>query len=108
VFPQGDNSTYSETLFPYLLSALPHGITLWHGLSDGLLLSLGDRITIQNLTWAGAQGFQEPPTTPLVVGGLQKGIYHTERNLTYIEVNDAGHTIPEDQPGEIFACCDTW
>jgi carboxypeptidase D len=91
VFSGGnDRSAYSETLFPSLLATLPRGITLWHGLIDGILLSLGDRITIQNLTWGGAQGFQTAPTTPLLLNGVQKGIQHTERNLTYLEVNNAG------------------
>ncbi|TFK57058.1 alpha/beta-hydrolase [Heliocybe sulcata] len=99
VFVNGnDDSPYTETLFPHLLSTLPRGITLWHGLDDAILFSLGDRITIQNLTWNGVQGFQSPPSTPLLLDGTQKGIYHSERNLTYIEVNSAGHMIPEDQP----------
>ncbi|TFY50429.1 hypothetical protein EVG20_g11523, partial [Dentipellis fragilis] len=98
VFPNGDFSPYSERLLPDLLAKLPRGITLWHGLLDALLLNMGDRLTIQNLTWNGAQGFSAPPTTPLVVGGSQKGVYHSERNLTYVEVDGAGHMIPEDQP----------
>ncbi|EPQ61415.1 hypothetical protein GLOTRDRAFT_30246 [Gloeophyllum trabeum ATCC 11539] len=80
VFVNGnDNSAYTEALFPHLLSTLPRGITLWHGLDDAILFSLGDRITIQNLTWNGAQGFQAPPTTPLLLGNTQKGVYHSER-----------------------------
>ncbi|KZT30601.1 alpha/beta-hydrolase [Neolentinus lepideus HHB14362 ss-1] len=99
VFVDGnDESAYTETLFPHLLATLPHGVTLWHGLDDAILFNLGDRITIQNLTWNGAQGFQTAPTTPLLLNGAQKGIYHSERNLTYIEVNSAGHMIAEDQP----------
>jgi carboxypeptidase D len=99
VFVNGnDNSPYSETLFPHLLATLPRGVTLWHGLDDAILFDLGDRVTIQNLTWGGVQGFQTAPSTPLVVDGSQKGIYHSERNLTYLEINGAGHMIPEDQP----------
>ncbi|TFY81745.1 hypothetical protein EWM64_g2266 [Hericium alpestre] len=93
-----DDSPYSETLFPDLLSRLPRGLTLWHGLLDSLLLNVGDRTTIQNLTWNGAQGFSKPPTVRLVVNGTQRGAYQSERGFTYIEVNGAGHMIPEDQP----------
>ncbi|KII93733.1 hypothetical protein PLICRDRAFT_35954 [Plicaturopsis crispa FD-325 SS-3] len=95
---QADDSAYSETLFPHLLDVLPRGITLWHGLDDSILFNIGDRVTIQNLTWAGSQGFSAPPSTPLKLNGTQKGVYHTERNLTYIEVDAAGHMIPQDQP----------
>lgn len=50
-----DPSAYTETLFPHLLSVLPRGITLWHGLDDAILMNEGDRMTIQNLTWGGLQ-----------------------------------------------------
>ncbi|QRV95480.1 Serine carboxypeptidase [Ceratobasidium sp. AG-Ba] len=98
VFPNGDDSAYTETLFPDLLDRLPKGFSLWHGLVDSILFSGGTRITIQNLTWGGQQGFQEPITTPLMVNGAQRGVYHTERKLTYIEFDNAGHMIPQDQP----------
>ncbi|QRV95482.1 Serine carboxypeptidase [Ceratobasidium sp. AG-Ba] len=93
-----DGSGYSETLFPDLLSRLPKGFSLWHGLLDAKLLSEGTRITIQNLTWAGHQGFQKPIKTPWTVNGTKHGLYHTERKLTYIEFDNAGHMIPQDQP----------
>ncbi|KAG8693432.1 hypothetical protein FRC08_009112 [Ceratobasidium sp. 394] len=93
-----DNSKYSETLFPDLLHRLPKGFSLWHGLVDSILFSEGTRITIQNLTWGGQQGFQKPITTPLVVDGKRHGVYHTERKLTYIGFDNAGHMIPQDQP----------
>ncbi|EJD42740.1 alpha/beta-hydrolase [Auricularia subglabra TFB-10046 SS5] len=93
-----DLSPPSEVTFPALLASLPRGIMLWHGLDDAVLLSNGSRLTIQNLTWGGVQGFQTAPYTPLILDGAVKGVHHTERNLTYIEVENAGHMIPEDQP----------
>lgn len=68
-----DPSEYSETLFPGLIAGLPRGMTLWAGLDDMLLLANGTRITIQNLTWAGAQGFQTPITEPIVFGNKTRG-----------------------------------
>ncbi|KAG9090428.1 hypothetical protein FS749_000535 [Ceratobasidium sp. UAMH 11750] len=93
-----DDSPYSETLFPDLLQRLPKGFSLWNGLFDSIVFSEGTRITIQNLTWGGQQGFQTPITTPFVVGGNRYGVYHTERKLTYIQFDNAGHKIPQDQP----------
>ncbi|CAE7146091.1 unnamed protein product [Rhizoctonia solani] len=97
-----DYSNYTETLFPSLLSQLPKGFSLWHGLEDSLLISEGTRVMIQNLTWGGSQGFTQPPTTPLIVNGERKGVYRTERKLTYIEFDNAGHMIPQDQPAAAF------
>ncbi|CAE6478473.1 unnamed protein product [Rhizoctonia solani] len=95
---QRDYSDYTETLFPSLISKLPKGFSLWQGVDDALLLSEGTKIMIQNLTWGGSQGFTKPPTTPLIIGGEKKGVYRTERKLTYIEFENAGHMIPQDQP----------
>lgn len=61
-----------------------------HGDLDFLLMHQGTELAIQNMTWAGAQGFQEPPSTPLVVDGAEKGYTHTERNLTFTLVNGSG------------------
>ncbi|QRV95479.1 Serine carboxypeptidase [Ceratobasidium sp. AG-Ba] len=93
-----DNSAYSESLFADLLANLPKGFSLWHGALDGILFSEGTKLAIQNLTWAGQQGFKKPITTPLIINGQQYGLYHTERKLTYIEFSGAGHMIPQDQP----------
>jgi len=99
VFKNGiDDSAYSETLLPRLLATLPRGVTLWHGLDDSILMNEGDRITIQNLTWGGLQGFQKPITTKLVLDGATVGVWHSERKLTYLEIEDAGHMIPQNQP----------
>ncbi|EJD40245.1 alpha/beta-hydrolase [Auricularia subglabra TFB-10046 SS5] len=84
-----DSSPFSEVLFPGLISAMPRGLTLWHGLDDMNALANGTRLTIQNLTWAGAQGFQTAPSIP---------IFHSERGLTYYEIENAGHYIPTNQP----------
>ncbi|EJU03580.1 alpha/beta-hydrolase [Dacryopinax primogenitus] len=93
-----ESAVYSETLLPELVDRLPGGVTLWHGVLDALLLAEGDRLTIQNLTWGGEQGFQEEPHTPLYLGREKKGLWHEERGLTYVEVYDAGHMVPQDQP----------
>ena len=84
-----------------------------HGLLDFLLIANGSLVTIQNMTWNGAQGFQSAPRDPFFVpyhDGLQQvsnriahipfvqdagagllGTTHTERGLTWVAVNGAGH-----------------
>jgi carboxypeptidase D len=73
-----------ETLLPYILSEIP--VVLWHGLEDAILFDLGDRFMIQNLTWNGAQGFHSPPTTPITLDGIKRGVFHHERGLSYAEI----------------------
>ena len=61
---------------------------------DGLLLTNGTLLSIQNMTWNGKLGFQEPPSTPVIVnvpdlhnyqGGYQgeMGKQHYERGLLW-------------------------
>ncbi|KAL8684252.1 MAG: hypothetical protein Q9218_008367, partial [Villophora microphyllina] len=97
-----------------------------HGLLDFVLISNGTLLTIQNMTWNGAQGFQTRPSsvknafTPYHDGFAQLinftasapfiqdagagllGTVHSERGLTYTEVLLAGHLIPWFTPGVAY------
>lgn len=93
-----DKSPYSSTILPGLIEALPRGVTLWHGLDDIFVLANGTRLTIQNMTWGGLQGFQTPITQQIIFDGKPNGVQHSERGLTYYEIENAGHMVPTDQP----------
>ncbi|KAI0317696.1 alpha/beta-hydrolase [Amylostereum chailletii] len=104
VFPNGDASD------PSALSVLPNVIeksersVIVHGTADFILLSDGSRVAIQNMTWNGQQGFQTPITDDsFIVDGMGAlGTSHTERGLTYYEVNLSGHMVPQDSPVAAF------
>lgn len=128
MFPDGDGSV------PSSLGPLPSVIErtnntiIGHGFLDFLLFANASLITIQNMTWNGAQGFQTPPSKtqnfyvpyhqslgvieslaenaiPHVqpqydtAGAGWQGTWHTERGLTFVTVNLAGHQIPQYVPG---------
>ena len=102
------NGTDGST--PSGLSVLPHVIerlnrtVIGHGLLDMILIANGTRLMIQNMTWNGAQGFQKAPSDEFFVpyhselslstlaGAGVFGTTHTERGLTYVEVNLSGHS----------------
>ncbi|KAH8806068.1 serine carboxypeptidase [Xylogone sp. PMI_703] len=126
LFPEGDRSVPSSVgPLPSVIERT-NNVIIGHGLLDFLLFSNGSLITIQNMTWNGAQGFQSPPSdTPnfyvpyhqsleLIVevadepgapviydtaGGGFQGTWHTERGLTFVTVALAGHEIPQYVPG---------
>ncbi|KAH0586845.1 Serine-type carboxypeptidase F [Termitomyces sp. J132] len=93
VFPNGDAS------LPSALSVLPNVIennnrtVIIHGLADFILIAEGTRIVIQNMTWNGEQGFQTPISNDsFIIDGVGSlGTVHTERGLTYVEVELTGH-----------------
>lgn len=131
LFPEGDLSV------PSSIGPLPsviertNNVLIGHGLLDFLLFSNGSLITIQNMTWNGAQGFQSAPSdtpnffvpyhqslgliqkyadeglpnTPAIydtAGAGFQGTWHTERGLTFVTVTLAGHEIPQYVPGAAY------
>ncbi|KAF9558385.1 alpha/beta-hydrolase [Agrocybe pediades] len=104
VFPHGDGS------LPPAFSVLPSVIeknnrtVIVHGLADFILIAEGTRIVIQNMTWHGQQGFQTPIANDsfLVDGIGALGTTHTERGLTYYEVELSGHMVPQYSPVAAF------
>lgn len=110
---EGDQSVPSALgPLPRVIEAT-NNVLIGHGWYDYLLFMNGSLVTIQNMTWNGAQGFQKPPTEPLFVpytsaldtianqeagipwnnnaGGGILGTAHTERGLTFSSVYGSGH-----------------
>lgn len=70
-----------------------------------VLIANGTLLGIQNMTWGGAQGFQTKPSDKFFVpyhedfaagtlaGAGFFGTTHTERGLTWVEVEMAGHMV---------------
>ena len=127
----GDGSSPSSfDPLPRVVEAT-NNVIVGSGLYDYLLLTNGTLMTLNNMTWNGQQGFssspwagddffvpynpsigfvveeteQQPvPATPvgLVAGGGFLGKTHTERGLTFVTVNQAGHEIPQYVPGAAY------
>ncbi|PWN38481.1 alpha/beta-hydrolase, partial [Meira miltonrushii] len=67
---------------------------IMNGDLDGLLITNGTSLALQNLTWNNAQGFSKPPVTPLYdLEGNQKAVSTHERGLSYATVPGAGHMV---------------
>jgi len=108
-----------------------NNVIVGSGMLDYLLLMNGTLMALNNMTWNGQQGFsssplkgddffvpynpsigfvvqetneQPIPATPvgLVAGGGLLGKTHTERGLTFVTVDLAGHEIPQYVPGASY------
>lgn len=77
-----------------------------------LIPSNGTLFSLQNTTWKGAMGFSKPPTqkliipaatgefsTPYVPGASgEMGRWVSERGVTFVDVDGAGHEVPQYNP----------
>ncbi|KAK7676938.1 hypothetical protein QCA50_020056 [Cerrena zonata] len=102
--PEGDASIQpAATVLPNAIEKSER-VVIVHGTADFYFMTEGTRIVIQNLTWNGLQGFQTPiEDESFIVDGVGSlGTSHTERNLSYVEVNLAGHMVPQFSPKAAF------
>ncbi|KAH9483197.1 putative serine carboxypeptidase [Psilocybe cubensis] len=104
VFPKGDGSLPPAfTVLPNVIEKSKRTVIV-HGLADFILIAEGTRIVLQNMTWNGLQGFQTPiANDSFIVDGVGAlGNTHTERGLTYFEVDLSGHMVPQYSPKAAF------
>lgn len=104
VFPNGDASPdVALGILPKVIEKNERTVVV-HGLADYVLIAEGTRIVIQNMTWGGAQGFQQPiANDSFIVDGIGAyGTSHTERGLTYVEMVITGHMVPQFSPAAGF------
>ncbi|KAK3995053.1 hypothetical protein QBC44DRAFT_284776 [Cladorrhinum sp. PSN332] len=90
-------------------------VIIAHGALDSILFANGTLMAIQNMTWGGVQGFQHRPDRPFYVPdyfiadqskvGAGSGVFGStvsERGLTYVGVDVAGHEIPQYAPSAAY------
>lgn len=117
-------SLFSDESVDSIIHALPrvieatNRVLIGNGDYDMQVPTNGTLLSIQNMTWNGALGFQSAPSTPvniqvpeLVYGGRLTdsgtgniggqgimGTQHFERGLMWAEVFQATHYVPLSQP----------
>ncbi|KAH7096676.1 Alpha/Beta hydrolase protein [Auriculariales sp. MPI-PUGE-AT-0066] len=83
---------YANAILPTLIDSgkLPGGVHIVNGLDDATVMANGTRLVLQGMSWGGKQGFQSEPKEKWTVDGQEVGLRHSERGLTYYEVDSAG------------------
>ncbi|KAG9307126.1 hypothetical protein G9A89_016954 [Geosiphon pyriformis] len=92
-----DNSLVTVNLIPELTKFIK--VVIWNGDKDAAINHIGVEWAIGNMTWGGKSGFENSKMQPIFdTNHKQVAQSQTERNLTYVLVNDAGHFLHSDQP----------
>ncbi|KAI7853199.1 serine carboxypeptidase-domain-containing protein [Circinella umbellata] len=94
----GTNSKSAYSMIPEILNEIP--ILLFSGDQDLICNVLGTQYLIGNMTWNGAQGFEEAKVENWFIDNKTVGSYTEARNLTLVIINDGSHMVPYDKPIE--------
>ncbi|KAG0055259.1 Cell death protease [Gryganskiella cystojenkinii] len=79
-------------------------VTLYTGLLDSVVPHTLTEAALRVMKWKGHQGFQHSKMTaatmtPIKIKGHKNiGTYHSERGMSYVVFNNAGHMVPRDEP----------
>jgi len=73
-------------------------VLIWAGDADWICNWKGNLYTADNLRFSGHDEFKAKKLAKFTVNGKHKGDYKTVRNLSYLRVFNAGHTVMAYQP----------
>jgi carboxypeptidase D len=116
VFLNGTDTSLPSTLSGTLAHVIDatQNVVVGHSALDVILLANGTLLALQNMTWGGVQGFQARPDQPFYVpaNGMTTastlaaagvfGSLVSERGLTYVAVDLAGHMVPQYAPSAAY------
>ncbi|XWW94694.1 hypothetical protein V2A60_002640 [Cordyceps javanica] len=93
---------------PDLLAKIP--VLIYAGDADYICNWLGNRAWTKALEWPGKAAFNKAPEQPLKLGGSGKeyGKVTHSGNFNFMQIYQAGHMVPEDQPEHSLDFFNRW
>jgi carboxypeptidase C (cathepsin A) len=73
-------------------------VLVYSGMWDLICDYLGGESWLEQMVWPGQQAFNSAPYKNWMVNGVLAGHARVAYNLTWLEVEQAGHMVPHDQP----------
>merc|ERR1719491_1552698 len=73
-------------------------VLIYAGDCDFMVDWIGCKAWVQQLPWVHQQAWVKAPQDRIISGGRQVGVKQASHNLSYIQVHQAGHLVPKDQP----------
>jgi carboxypeptidase D len=102
-------TTHDQRSVPPAYSIIPSllasgvKVNLWSGTLDYILNPIGTELSIQNMTWNGAQGlYQRPDRKWFDNQHKYAGVWGAERGLGFYLFQGAGHRTAQDKPAAAF------
>jgi len=95
-FDSMDTFDYSGALARTLEAGVP--VTLYYGKTDTACDYVGGMAMASSLEWSGKDKFNAQALRPLEISGVEAGQLKSYGGLTFIQVENAGHMVPLDQP----------
>lgn len=95
-FDSRDSFDYSGALGAALDAGIK--VMLYYGKTDTACNYKGGLKMADTISWSGKSAFSSTPLTAWQVGGAQAGQIKSSGGLTFIQVEQAGHMVPMDQP----------
>lgn len=97
---------YQEKL-PPMLDAGIRGL-IYAGDQDWICNWLGNKAWATQLDWNGLDGFSKAADKPWSPDGTQRGIIRSYEDFTFLQVFQAGHMVPMDQPVSALLMVNDW
>lgn len=73
-------------------------VTLYYGKTDTACNYKGGQVLADTISWGQTSAFKNAQLAPIIVGGAELGQQKSVGGLTFIQIENAGHMVPQDQP----------
>ena len=94
------------TIPPMLAAGIK--VLIYAGDADFVCNWMGNKAWTLELNWPGNAAFAAAPDHDWKVAYLKAGTARTSGGLTFLQVNNAGHMVPMDQPENALAMVNTF
>jgi len=93
----GDWMNDFSKVIPELLAA-NYSVLIYSGVEDFICNYYGGRAWVKSINWPGKDNYNNAPLKDWLVDGKQAGQSKSYKNLNFLQVNEAGHMVPMNQP----------
>ncbi|XP_075974956.1 retinoid-inducible serine carboxypeptidase-like [Anticarsia gemmatalis] len=88
----------TEGIEKLLAQENPIIVTKYNGNLDLICDTPGQILWVDRLNWHGAEGYKNAPRNPIWEDNRLEGYYKSYGSFRFFWINDAGHSVPRDNP----------